>query len=292
MADFVKQAESKLKPGFLGGLFGGPKYEEASDLYVQAANQFKLAKEWDKAADAFAQCAYCANKSGSQTDEANFYEQGGHILKKVSTVRAVEQYEKAIAIQSASGRFPNAGKLLVQIAELYEGDSLQSSQIKEYYKRAADMFELDEHSKSNLTKCNLKYAEYAAKDGDLQDAIKIFETEGEKALGNNLLQYGAKEHFLKAGILHLAQGDSVSVNIAVDKYKTLDPKFASSREGELMSNLAVAFESGDVEMYEEKLYDFDSVTKLDAWKTDFLLKAKDTMTGGAGSLEGGAVDLT
>lgn len=273
-------------------LFGGPRYDEAQDIFQQAANQFKLQKEWDQAGEAFARCAYCAQKSGSQNDESNFYTEAGNVLKKISTQRAVEQFEQAIVLQGNGGKFQQAGKLLMTIAELYEAESLQSTQVKDYYKRAAEMFELDEHGKSNLTKCNLKVAEFSARDGELQEAIKIFESEGEKALGNNLLQFNAKDRFLNAGILHLAQGDSVSVNLAVEKYRALDPRFGGSREGELLANLATAFESSDVELFTDKLFEYDQVTKLDPWKTDFLVKAKDHMTGGSDPLGGGGVDLT
>jgi len=293
MADLMKQGEGKLQGGFMSKLFGGPKYDEAQDCYQQAANQFKLQKEWDRAAEAFSQCAYCAKKSGSQNDEANYYTEAGHVLKKISTQRAVEQYEQAIVIQGNGGKFQQAGKLLMQIAELYEGESLQTKEVKDYYKRAGEMFELDEHGKSNLTKCNLKVAEFAAKDGELQEAIRLFETEGEKALGNNLLAFGAKEKFLDAGILHLAVGDSVTANLALEKYRSLDPRFASSREGELLGSLAAAFEGNDVDMFTDKLFQFDSITPLTPWRTDFLVKAKDHMTGGDDPLGGGGgVDLT
>jgi len=295
MADLMKQANGKLQGGFMSKLFGGPNYDEAQDCYVQAANQFKLQKDWDKAAEAFAQCAYCASKQGSSNDESNFYQEAGHVLKKISTQRAVEQYEKAINLQGSGGKFQQAGKLLMQIAELYEGEGacMQSKEVKEYYKRAAEMFELDEHGKSNLSKCLLKVAEYAAKDGELQEAIKIFESEGEKSLGNNLLQFGAKEKFLNAGILQLAVGDSVTAQLALEKYRSLDPRFASSREGELFANLVTAFEVNDVDMFTDKLFEYDSVTPLGPWKTDFLLTAKDHMTGGGDPLGGGGgVDLT
>jgi alpha-soluble NSF attachment protein len=291
MADLMKQAEDKLKGGFLKSLFGGPNYDEAQDLFQQAANQFKLAKDWEKAGLAFERCAACAQKSQS-SDQANFYQEAGNVLKKVSTQRACEQYEKAIGLMSASGKFAQAGKLLMAMGEMCEAESLDSKKVKEDYQRAADMFELDEHSKSNYSKCMLKVAEFAAKDGQLQEAIKVYESEGEKALGNNLLQYGAKEKFLNAGILHLAEGDSVSVNIALEKYRNLDPRFASSREGALLADLAAAFEGGDVQTYEDKLFEFDSITKLTPWQTDFLLKAKDKMTGGGLDPLGGGVDLT
>jgi len=275
--ELVKKADQKLKGGggLMGYFTGGPKYDEAIEIYQQAANQYKMAKMWQEAGNCFVQCAFCAEKGGSSSDQANYLSEAGNVLKKVSTTSAVEQFEKAISIYSAAGRFQQAGKLLLSIAELFEAERLQHKECKEFYKRAAEMFELADHSESNFSKCNLKYAEYAAKDGDLQEAIRIFESEGEKALGKTLLQFGAKEHFLNAGILHLVGGDSVTVNLALDKYRSLDPRFASSREGELLGELAQAFENSDVDAFVEKLSDFDAIKPLDAWKTEFLVKVKE-----------------
>jgi len=286
----VKQAEQKLKPGLFGFLTGGPKFDDASDLYQQAANQFKLSKEWNEAAQCFVQCAYCAKSSGSSTDEANFLMEAGNVLKKVSSVQATEQYEKAVAIYDRNGRFQNSGKLLLSIAEMYEAERLNHKEVKEYYKRAAEKFDLDDHGKSNFTKCNLKVAEYAAKDGELQEAIRIFESEGDKALQNNLLQYGAKDHFFKAGVLHLASGDTVTINLSVEKYRSLDPRFASSREGELLGALAEAYEARDVDVFMDKLQDYDSITRLSPWHTEFLVKVKESMKGPEGA--DGELDLT
>jgi len=273
----VRQADQVLKGGFFSCLAGTRRFEEASEIYLQAANQFKLAKEWQEAANCYTQIAYCAQKTGSQTEEANNLMEAGNVLKKISTTQAVEQYEQAVGIFSAEGRFQQCGKLLLTVAELYEGEQLDHKEAKSYYKRAAEMFELDDHGKSNLSKCNLKFAQFAAKDGELQEAIRIFENEGEKALQNSLTQYGAKEHFLCAGLLHLASGDTVTVNLAVEKYFSLDPRFAGSREGELFAGLAKAFESSDVDAFVDRLSDYDSITKLDPWKTEILVRVKDSM---------------
>merc|ERR1719499_1641067 len=111
-------------------LTGGPKYDEATELYQQAANQFKISKEWQEAANCFTQCAYCAHESGNATDEANHLMEAGNVLKRVSTAQAVEQYEKAIAIFNANGRFQQSGKLLMSIAELYEAEHIQHKKQK------------------------------------------------------------------------------------------------------------------------------------------------------------------
>lgn len=285
-ADLVKQGEAKLKVGMFGYFTGGPKYDEAQDLFQQAANQYKLAKDWPAAADCFERCANCAKEGGSPNEEANFYQEAGNVLKKVSSADAIVQYEKTIQIYNTGGRFSQSGKLLMQMAELLEAERMNHKDVKDYYKRAAEMFDLDDHGKSNLTKCNLKVADYAAKDGELQEAIQIFESEGEKALSNNLLRYGAKEHFLKAGILHMVMGDTVTVNLACEKYFSLDPTFQDSREGKLLAGMAEAFTNTDADMFIEKLSDYDTVTPLDSWKTDFLVKVKESMApGGVGDTD-------
>jgi alpha-soluble NSF attachment protein len=273
--DLVHKAEQKLKGGFLACLAGSRRYEEASELYEQAATQFKISRDWQEAANCYSQCAHCSSVLGSNSDEARYFEEAGGMLKKISTAQAVEQYEKAIGIHSACGSFQRSGKLLMSIAELYEAENLQDKMVKEYYKRAAEMFELDDHGKSNLSKCMHKVALFAAKDGDLEEAIKIFENEGVKATQNSMLQYGAKEHFLNAGILHLVGGDSVTVNIALERYQGLDPRFESSREGLLLSALAEALEGQDADLFVDKLSEYDGVTKLDPWRTQFLVKVKD-----------------
>jgi len=273
--DLVRSADQKMKGGFMNCFAGTRRYEEASELYEQAAMQFKISKEWQEAANCFAQCAHCASVLGSNSDEARFFEEAGGMLKKISTAQCVEQYEKAIGIHSACGSFQRSGKLLMTVAELYEAENLQGTAAMDYYKRAAEMFELDDHGKSNLSKCMQKVALFAAKAGDLQEAIKIFESEGEKALQNTMLQYSAKEHFLNAGILHLVGGDSVTVNIALERYRGLDPRFESSREGALLGSLAEALDAQDVDLFVDALSRYDAVTKLDGWRTQLLVKVKD-----------------
>merc|ERR1711957_354840 len=99
-------------------------------------------------------------------------------------------------------------------------------------------------------------AELMGRAGEYRDATEIFETEGEKSLQNTMTQYGAKDHFLRAGFLHLAVGDSVTINLALDRYQGLDPRFASAREGELLAGLAEAFEAHDVDAFVDHLHKY------------------------------------
>jgi len=89
----------------------------------------------------------------------------------------------------------------------------------------------------------------------------------------------------------LLVGDSVTVNLAVERYNATDPRFATSREGELLAGLAQAQEAGDGAAFVDRLSLYDSVTPLDPWKTEILLKVKNSLQPpNANSLE--SVDLS
>lgn len=62
----VAQAEKALKKL---RLFGN-KYEDASEFLDQAANQYKLAKEWEKAGSTLEKLSQCHQKLESAHEEA------------------------------------------------------------------------------------------------------------------------------------------------------------------------------------------------------------------------------
>lgn len=292
MADphtLVKQAEKKLQGGTgLMSMFSGPKYDSAQELYVQAGNAFKLAKDWQSAADQFKQAAFCASKQDNTSEEASFYQNAGDCLKKINLTEAIGQYEKAVKIWSTNGRFNASAKLLKTMAEEKEAEGVYNDDergfVVDLYQRAADLFEMEDFGKTMFTQCMIKVADHKAYTGAYQESITIYENEAQKALSNNLLQYGAKEHLLKAGILTMLLGDTVTTKLNLEKYTSLDPRFDSSREGQLFAGLVESVEDADVESFEQKLFEFDSISKLDSWKTTFLLKVKQTLPacGGAG----------
>lgn len=58
------------------------KYEEAGDLYQQAANSFKIDKLWKEAGDAFMKEAECRASAGEKDDAANAYWNAAKAYKK------------------------------------------------------------------------------------------------------------------------------------------------------------------------------------------------------------------
>lgn len=58
------------------------------------------------------------------------------------------------------------------------------------------------------------------------------------------------------------------------KYGNQDVGFNSTREAKFINALALAVEAGDVDGLTGAIGEFDSVTRLDNWKTAILLKIK------------------
>lgn len=117
-------------------------------------------------------------------------------------------------------------------------------------------------------------ADIAALDGDYYKAIENYEKVAQASISNNLMKYSVKEYFLKAGICHLATGDQVSTERSLEKYRDMDPTFASQREHQLLVDVLGAVQEGDQEKFADKLYAYDQMSKLDKWKTTILLRIK------------------
>jgi len=124
------------------------------------------------------------------------------------------------------------------------------------------------------SKLYLKVADLAALEGAYYKAIEYFEKVSATSVSNNLMKWSVKEYFLKSGLCHLAIGDQVSTNRALEKYRDMDPTFASTREYQLLVDLYEAVEAGDQEMFGDKLFQYDQISKLDKWKTTILLRIK------------------
>lgn len=69
----------------------------------------------------------------------------------------------------------------------------------------------------------------------------------------------------------------VGARRALESYQDLDHTFASQRECMLLNDLAEAVEAGDQELFSEKLFQFDQLSKLDKWKTTMLLRIKNNI---------------
>lgn len=263
------------KSGFLKSLFGSSANpaEEAGELYVKAANKFKLAKAWGKCGDAFARAAASyESTSDMQYEAASKYADAAKAFKNVDSDKAVDAYENAIRLHTDSGHFAPCARYNKEIGELQEANGNIEAAL-EAFAEAADFFD-GEDATSNANGMRVKTAMHCGTLGQYERAVELFEGIAEAAIKNKLLRFGARDHLLRAGLCRCML-DKIGAQRALDKYRELDSSFPESREDELLEAVLKAMEKGDAEAFTDAVYKYDQISKLDPWKTSLLLKMKN-----------------
>uniref|UniRef100_A0A0D6QXK0 Alpha-soluble NSF attachment protein n=1 Tax=Araucaria cunninghamii TaxID=56994 RepID=A0A0D6QXK0_ARACU len=269
--EFEKKADKKIQ----GWSIFGSKYDDAAELYEKAANSYKLAKSWDKAASAYIKLANCHLKLESKHEAASAYVDAANCYKKTNSQEAMRCLNLAFNFFMEIGRLSIAARHCKEIGELNESNE-NFELAMEYYERAADLFQSEEQT-SAANACQLKVAQFAAQLEQYPKAVQIFEDMARQSINNNLLKYSVKSYLLNAGLCLICKGDTVAINNALERYQELDPTFSGTREFKFLSDLAAAMDEEDVVKFTDVVKEFDSMTRLDQWKTTLLLRAKNAL---------------
>jgi len=270
----AEKAAQQASGGF--SLFGGKaeKWEAAADQYIAAANAFRMQKQNREAGQCFEKAASIQLTKLSEPDDmANTLTEAFKVYRKESPEDAARVLQTAIAHYTSKGNFRRAATHQQNLAEVYEVELGDQKKALEAYNTAAEWYESD-NAEALANKLFLKVADLAALEGDYQTAITKFEGVARSSLNNNLMKWSVKDYFLKAGICHLASQDLVATTRSLDMYRELDPSFAGTRENMLLTDLVAAVQEGDQEVFADKLFQYDQLSKLDKWKTTLLLRVK------------------
>jgi len=272
---YMKSADNKnnvLTTMFASLLGNSSKLEEAIDLYTKAAISYKMAKQWKKAGNAYRCSASLHIRDNSRHNAANDYVNAANCYKKCGPNEAIDCLNKAIDIFTDTTRLTTAAKYHVMIAEIYEKEFLNVTKAMANYEIAANYFKCDE-SIASANKCLLNVAHYSASLGDYQKAIDIYEEVGAYCIDSSLLKYSAKDHYFRAALCHTCI-DHLNGELAVKRYEELFPAFSDSRECKFVKKLLVNLEDADVDGFTQTVKDFDSISRLDKWFVNILLKIK------------------
>lgn len=238
---FLEEARKTLaKKNVLGSIFGfgaSEKYEEAAELFIKAANAFKLSNEWQSAGDALKEASDAFLLSGSSdSGVTNSLVEAGNCFKKASNpVEALSMFQRAIEKYNENGKFGQSARYYKEMAETVEADNNKEAAL-EYYQLSADFF-IRDNKKSNANQNLLKVALFASEMGDLKRASDIYESIGLESLQSRLGAYSAKGYFLQCLLCHLAVGDFVAVEMKLNFFKQSDHTFESSRENTFVEQI-------------------------------------------------------
>ncbi|CAO3650670.1 unnamed protein product [Mucor hiemalis] len=256
--DLIAQAQKTLNKWS----FFGPsnKCEDAAELYEKAGNMFKLAQQWTNAGDAFVEAAKLFEKGGSAKFEGSrAYDNAAKSYKRNDPAAAVNALREAVILDQSGGNFRAAARHYQDIAEL-----------------SAELYNADD-SPALSNKCLLKVAQIAADLEMYNVAIEKYEQVAAAAIDDPLLKWSLKEYCFKAGLCHLCTGDMVKASQALANYCNMDMSFESTREYTLLKGVIDCIDQGDIDHFTQLVYDYDKLTRLDAWKTAVLLKIKKSM---------------
>lgn len=228
-----------------------------------------------EAGKAFEKAAEVHDKNLKEpNDAANAMVDAFKVYKQEQPEDAVRCLEFSIGQYCKTGNFRRAAQHKEAMGEVFETQLGDTKRALEAYELAAGWYEGDNAS-ALANKLWLKVADMAAIDSDYYKAIEQYEKVATASLNNNLMRYSVKEYFLKAGLCHLATGDMVATNRALEKYRDQDPTFPSNREHQLLVDLTAAVEAGSQDDFGDKLFQYDRISKLDKWKTTILVRIKE-----------------
>ena len=115
--------------------------DEAKELFAQAANCYKLSKNWESAADAYLRCI--DDSADSDSDQAGYYLEAAHCIKNVNTNKFLEYSRTAIDKFCLSARNSQAASLAKECAEKLEEDHDYEDALL-FYEKAAELYFADE----------------------------------------------------------------------------------------------------------------------------------------------------
>lgn len=279
--DLMNKAEKKAKSFSLFG--GGSKYEEAAEIYSNAAAQYKISKNWEKAGDAYLQAAEMSKLAKNEGDATEYYTQAAQAYRKTNPEEALRVYNLAATMQMEQNKFSTAAKIYKNIAELCEEDRNYKGAIDAFL-HSADCY-IAEDASTSANQSLLKVAHYSAMLEDYKKAIDLYEQVALSSLDNQLLSWGAKEHYFKAMLCHLVLASKSAsahhamddAEVAFDKYKGNYPAFEGSRECKMIEKCLDALKEGEVEKFQDAIVEFDTFSRLDDWKAGLLIQVKNGM---------------
>ncbi|KAJ2764172.1 vesicular-fusion protein S17, partial [Coemansia nantahalensis] len=160
-----------------------------------------------------------------------------------------------------------------EIAKLCEVDLADPGQAMAAYELAAEWY-ASEDATALANGCLLQVATLAAQLEDYARATGIFERIAEGSVDDQLTKWSVKDYFFKAALCRLAIPDDVGAAQALERYKDLDPGFASTRECLFAESIVADIRQGDLQAFTDHVAGYDKISQLDNWKTTLLLRIK------------------
>lgn len=276
----VSQAERKASSsgGFFSKMMGSSTYqlEDAADLYIQAANAFRLKKDGASAGQAFEKAADLQKQSEGRDEAANTLIEAYKAYRTEKPRDAARVLKEAVHLFTLRGQFRRAAQYEMDLGAMFENELEDIDEAVKSYENAGDWF-FNDRAEALSNKAFIRLAELAALQGNYDVSVENFERVARQSLNSNLSKWSLKDYFFRAIFATLAQGDAVAANLNLEKYVQWDPSFASTKEFQYCQAFIDALRDNDEQTFTNKLWEYDQFSKLDQWKITMGLKIKQAL---------------
>lgn len=276
--ELIAEAEKKLAK-FALFTSNEEKFEKARDRFLQAATMYKASSAWDKAANAYMRASDMSSKNKQEMDYADDRYNAALMYQKIPDSRALGLLQEVVDIYDKNGKFANAAKICVAIAE-----QPGTEDSVEWFEKAMRYYK-NEGSKVVATDIVLRIAQFYINKGDYGSAESIYDRTAKEYLDDRNSRGGARKVFFNALLCKIA--DLTASNLTegtsalrdkFQEYQELDTQFTEhTREHMLILAICDALEAGDVDAYSEAVADYDNICPLDDVKTKMLLRGKQAL---------------
>ena len=270
--ELFKKAKKKLDPGFFKSIFSDTvhRYEKAITYFNEAAEIYKLKKEWIKAGDSFIEVAKLKELLKEDACEAYnsailCYNKGG-AKDKYSALT-----DKIISINLKEGQFAYCAELTFdkaqKLLESANNDPKKIEEVLAIYDKALDYYEMDKNpneAKVNMVKeakadliCINGFKDEIAKAKSYYEEIAYYN------LRSNTGRIFSCDLFTKIIFIYLAYDDYTTARAFLNKYYGDDKNFRNSEVAYFIENLIKCFENDGVDFKDEDIDTDDNILNFD-----------------------------
>lgn len=191
-------AEANKKAKSAGSFFnrmlgaGSTANEDARALYVQAGNAGKAEADYPTSVEAYKRAL---DLSTEEFEKAQMYEAIASSYKMYDVSQAIPALTRAAESHMSQGKWSMAAQTLEKVAELYEQTNDLGNMMK--CLKEAHRFLIQEGQKAAANRVQKKMAEALALQHQFVQAQEHYEQMADKAKDDNLLKYGAKDHWFR-----------------------------------------------------------------------------------------------
>ena len=270
--ELVKKAQKKLDPGFFKSIFSdtNERLEKAMYYFKEAAEIYKINKEWIKAGDCYTEIANL--KEGIKEDPCESYNDAILCYNKGGANDKYEKLtDKIINAYIKNGEFSNAAELVFEKAQKLldniKDDKKKIREILDLYDQALDYYQMD---KSTTERKTNKIKEAKADliilneiKEELDQAKYIYEELGKFSNKTNSGKIFSKDYFAKVVFIYLAYEDYVTAKAFLNKYYCEEGGLKGSDIGNFLENIIKCFENDGLDIKDEENGNEDNILNFD-----------------------------